>query len=125
MVTSGDQFNALKPNGMALRKPLPLVLTSVGNDCSALVLRDCFYGHDFHQLLSRTDDRKTGATVFVYHVALILNDMGRFPQLDTSGKVLHLEVKRGIQIELRRDRALSLRQSGGQYYPQPKALGTT
>jgi len=36
---------------------------------AALVLGDnIFYGHDLYRLLKSADDRKSGATVFVYHV---------------------------------------------------------
>ena len=83
---------AVQPNPDGLAQAFTIGADFIGNDCSALVLGDnIFYGHDFHQLLSRTDDRKTGATVFVYHV----HDPERYgvAEFDTSGKVLSLEEK--------------------------------
>ena len=71
MVTSGGSifntlFSPIRDGNFA--QAFTIGADFIGNDCSALVLGDnIFYGHDFHQLLSRTDDRKTGATVFVYH----------------------------------------------------------
>jgi glucose-1-phosphate thymidylyltransferase len=59
---------------------------------SALVLGDnIFYGHDFQKLLSRVNDKQTGATVFAYHV----HDPERYgvAQFDDTGKVLSLEEK--------------------------------
>jgi glucose-1-phosphate thymidylyltransferase len=41
----------------------------VGNQPSALVLGDnIFYGHDFIKLLAKANERKSGASVFAYHV---------------------------------------------------------
>ena len=83
---------AVQPNPDGLAQAFTIGADFIGNDCSALVLGDnIFYGHDFHQLLSRTDDRKIGATVFVYHV----HDPERYgvAEFDTSGKVLSLEEK--------------------------------
>ena len=64
----------------------------IGNDNCALILGDnIFYGHDFHQLLDRADQRSAGATVFAYHV----HDPERYgvAEFDATGKVLSLEEK--------------------------------
>jgi glucose-1-phosphate thymidylyltransferase len=58
---------------------------------SALVLGDnLFYGHDFHQLLSRAAERDS-ATVFAYHV----QDPERYGvvDFDPSGKAISIEEK--------------------------------
>ena len=42
----------------------------IGDDESTLILGDnIFYGHDIDSLLKSSSNRKTGATVFVYHVS--------------------------------------------------------
>lgn len=42
----------------------------IGDDESTLILGDnIFYGHDIDSLLKSSTERKTGATVFVYHVS--------------------------------------------------------
>ena len=59
---------------------------------SALVLGDnIFYGHDIHELLAQADQRRSGATVFAYHV----HDPERYgvAEFDATGKVLSLEEK--------------------------------
>ena len=64
----------------------------IGNDNCALILGDnIFYGHDFHRLLGRADQRSAGATVFAYHV----HDPERYgvAEFDATGKVLSLEEK--------------------------------
>lgn len=64
----------------------------IGDAPSALVLGDnIFFGHDFHQLLSRAAARDNGATVFAYHV----HDPERYgvAEFDKTGKVLSLEEK--------------------------------
>ena len=41
----------------------------IGDDLSALILGDnIFYGHDFKNLLNSANERKEGASIFVYHV---------------------------------------------------------
>ena len=59
---------------------------------SALVLGDnIFYGHDFQDLLASADARKSGASVFAYHV----HDPERYgvAEFDAQGRVLSLEEK--------------------------------
>ena len=59
---------------------------------SALVLGDnIFHGHDIHELLAQADQRRSGATVFAYHV----HDPERYgvAEFDAAGKVLSLEEK--------------------------------
>ena len=59
---------------------------------SALVLGDnIFHGHDIHELLAQADQRRSGATVFAYHV----HDPERYgvAEFDATGKVLSLEEK--------------------------------
>ena len=62
-----------------------------GSD-SALVLGDnIFYGHDLHRLLDSAHQRRSGASVFAYHV----HDPERYgvAEFDREGRVLSLEEK--------------------------------
>jgi glucose-1-phosphate thymidylyltransferase len=64
----------------------------VGGAPSALVLGDnIFYGHDFHALLQRADERRQGATVFAYHV----HDPERYGvvEFDAGRRALSIEEK--------------------------------
>lgn len=64
----------------------------IGDSCCALVLGDnLFYGHGLSELLRGADMRKTGATVFAYHVS----DPERFGvvEFDNFGRALSLEEK--------------------------------
>lgn len=64
----------------------------IGNISSALVLGDnIFYGHDLHIQLERAMLRKSGATVFAYHV----KDPQRYGvvDFDTHGRATSLEEK--------------------------------
>jgi len=64
----------------------------IGDNPSALILGDnIFYGHDLQELLQSADHRKTGATVFAYHV----NDPERYgvAEFDESNQVISLEEK--------------------------------
>lgn len=64
----------------------------IGDHETALVLGDnIFFGHSFHDLLNRADQRKSGATVFAYHV----QDPERYgvAEFDDQGTVIGLEEK--------------------------------
>lgn len=64
----------------------------VGNSPSALVLGDnIFHGHEFQELLANANARKTGATVFAYHV----HDPERYGVVafDKEGRATSLEEK--------------------------------
>ena len=64
----------------------------IGDNPSALILGDnIFYGHDLQELLQSADHRKTGATVFAYHV----HDPERYgvAEFDESNQVISLEEK--------------------------------
>lgn len=64
----------------------------VGDAPSALILGDnIFHGHEFVQLLARADARRTGATVFAYHVL----DPERYGVVafDAEGRAESLEEK--------------------------------
>lgn len=66
--------------------------TFLNGQPSALVLGDnIFYGHDFSKLLESAHNRKSGSTVFAYHV----HDPERYgvAEFDQNGKVLSLEEK--------------------------------
>ena len=64
----------------------------IDNNPSALVLGDnIFYGHDLQKLLISADHRKSGATVFAYHV----HDPERYgvAEFDKNNQVISLEEK--------------------------------
>lgn len=64
----------------------------IGNDNCALVLGDnIFYGHDLPKQLEEAINRKTGATVFAYHV----NDPERYGvvEFNEEGTAISLEEK--------------------------------
>jgi glucose-1-phosphate thymidylyltransferase len=64
----------------------------IGDDFSTLILGDnIFYGHDLENLLRSANTRKTGATVFIYHV----NDPERYgvAEFNKENKVISLEEK--------------------------------
>ena len=59
----------VQPSPDGLAQAFTLGKNFVGNHPSALVLGDnIFYGHELVSHLASADDRKTGATVFAYHV---------------------------------------------------------
>ena len=59
----------VQPSPDGLAQAFILGREFVGGRPSALVLGDnIFYGHDFHALLRRADQRASGASVFAYHV---------------------------------------------------------
>nr|WP_225614343.1 glucose-1-phosphate thymidylyltransferase RfbA [Pantoea sp. PNT02] len=64
----------------------------IGNDNCALILGDnIFYGHDLHKQLEEASSKKSGATVFAYHV----HDPERYGvvEFDETGKAVSLVEK--------------------------------
>ncbi len=60
---------AVQPSPDGLAQAFLIGREFIGDDDCALVLGDnIFYGHDFRDQLRTADERKGGATVFVYHV---------------------------------------------------------
>ncbi len=60
---------AVQPSPDGLAQAFIIGKEFVGNRPSALVLGDnIFYGHDLVKLLANANDRKSGASVFAYHV---------------------------------------------------------
>lgn len=83
---------AVQPSPDGLAQAFIIGESFVGNNPSALVLGDnIYYGHDFQGLLGAADAKKSGATVFAYHV----NDPERYgvAEFDAQGRVLSLEEK--------------------------------
>jgi glucose-1-phosphate thymidylyltransferase len=80
----------VQPSPDGLAQAFILGRKFVDNQPSALVLGDnLFYGHDFQALLGHAMQRKTGASVFAYHV----HDPERY------GVVAFDEQKRALSIE--------------------------
>ena len=80
----------VQPNPDGLAQAFILGRQFVDNKPSALVLGDnIFYGHDFQALLGQAMQRKTGASVFAYHV----HDPERY------GVVAFDDNKRALSIE--------------------------
>lgn len=83
---------AVQPSPDGLAQAFIIGKEFVGNSPSALVLGDnIFYGHDLHTQLEQADARKTGATVFAYHV----QDPERYGVVafDKQGRATSLEEK--------------------------------
>jgi glucose-1-phosphate thymidylyltransferase len=83
---------AVQPSPDGLAQAFIIGEQFVGQDRCALVLGDnIFYGHDLQNLLSNAVNRRSGATVFAYHV----QDPERYgvAEFDQAGKVLSLEEK--------------------------------
>lgn len=83
---------AVQPSPDGLAQAFIIGESFLGNDYSALILGDnIFYGHDFHHLLDNAMRRKTGATVFAYHV----HDPERYGVVgfDQAGRAINLEEK--------------------------------
>jgi glucose-1-phosphate thymidylyltransferase len=60
---------AVQPNPGGLPQAFVIGESFIGADSCSLVLGDnIFYGHNFEQLLVPATSKKTGATVFAYHV---------------------------------------------------------
>ena len=82
----------VQPSPEGLAQAFILGKNFIKNHPSALVLGDnIFYGHEFITHLSSADRRKTGATVFAYHVT----DPQRYGvvEFDKSFKALSIEEK--------------------------------
>ncbi|MFA5264593.1 MAG: glucose-1-phosphate thymidylyltransferase RfbA [Opitutaceae bacterium] len=75
LLGDGSQFGiaisyAEQPRPEGLAQAFHIGADFVGNHPSALVLGDnLFYGHDFVKSLAAADARKSGATIFGYHVS--------------------------------------------------------
>jgi glucose-1-phosphate thymidylyltransferase len=82
----------VQPSPDGLAQAFILGRDFVGGAPSALVLGDnIFYGHDFQPLLKRASERRTGASVFAYHVT----DPERYGvvEFDTDKRALSIEEK--------------------------------
>lgn len=83
---------AVQPSPDGLAQAFIIGKEFVGNNPSALVLGDnIFYGHELVNQLHSANQRKSGATVFAYHV----NDPERYGvvEFDDSFKALSIEEK--------------------------------
>ena len=83
---------AVQPSPDGLAQAVVIGEEFLAGSPSALVLGDnIFHGHDIHELLAQADQRRSGATVFAYHV----HDPERYgvAEFDATGKVLSLEEK--------------------------------
>lgn len=83
---------AVQPRPEGLAQAYHIGADFVGDQPSALVLGDnIFYGHEFHDLLQRADQRHDQASVFAYHV----HDPQRYGvvEFNAQGKALSLEEK--------------------------------
>ena len=79
-----------RPNGLA--QAFLIGESFLGGSPSALILGDnLFHGHEFPQLLARAAARRSGATVFAYHV----HDLERYGvvSFDAKGRAESLEEK--------------------------------
>jgi glucose-1-phosphate thymidylyltransferase len=87
-----DIAYAIQPRPEGLAQAFLIGSDFIGENPSALVLGDnIFFGHMFGSLLARADERRTGATVFAYHV----QDPQRYgvAEFDGAGNVLSIEEK--------------------------------
>jgi len=83
---------AVQPSPEGLAQAFIIGRDFIGNHPSALVLGDnIFYGHSFQDQLTNAAQRKTGATVFAYHV----RDPERYGvvEFDANGRAVSLEEK--------------------------------
>jgi glucose-1-phosphate thymidylyltransferase len=83
---------AVQPAPEGLAQAFIIGRDFIGNNPSALVLGDnIFYGHSFQDQLANASQRKTGATVFAYHV----RDPERYGvvEFDANGHAISLEEK--------------------------------
>lgn len=83
---------AVQPSPDGLAQAFILGKEFIGNSNSALVLGDnIFYGHNFQDQLMSASKRRTGASVFAYHV----RDPERYGvvEFDESGRAISLEEK--------------------------------
>jgi len=82
----------VQPNPDGLAQAFLLGEKFIDDNPSALILGDnIFYGHDLQELLQSANQRKTGATVFAYHV----DDPERYgvAEFDNNNQVISLEEK--------------------------------
>ncbi len=82
----------VQPNPDGLAQAFILGEQFIGSDSCSLILGDnIYYGHGLVELLQKANIRKTGATIFAYHV----NDPHRFGvvEFDNSGKAISIEEK--------------------------------
>ena len=97
LLGSGEQFGLeftykVQPHPDGLAQAFILGEEFIDGDSCALILGDnIFYGHDLPPQLARANQRKSGATVFAYHV----DDPERYGvvEFDEQGVVLSLEEK--------------------------------
>jgi glucose-1-phosphate thymidylyltransferase len=83
---------AVQPNPEGLAQAFIIGADFIGEHPSALVLGDnIFYGHEFHKRLAAAHARKTGSSVFAYHV----QDPERYGVVtfDAEGKAIRIEEK--------------------------------
>jgi len=82
----------VQPSPDGLAQAFILGRRFVNGEPSALVLGDnIYYGHDFHRLLTAANDKRSGATVFAYHV----HDPERYGVVEfgTNRRALSIEEK--------------------------------
>jgi len=97
LLGSGKQWGldiqyAVQPSPDGLAQALIIGERFINGGSCALVLGDnIFYGHKLDQLLANATKKKTGASIFAYHV----EDPERYgvAEFDPTGKVLSLEEK--------------------------------
>ena len=83
---------AVQPSPDGLAQAFIIGRDFVGTGASALILGDnVFYGHDLQPMLTRSNERLDGASVFVYPVA----DPERYgvAEFDAAGRVISVEEK--------------------------------
>ncbi|HEU0283251.1 MAG TPA: glucose-1-phosphate thymidylyltransferase RfbA [Gallionella sp.] len=83
---------AVQPSPDGLPQAFIIGEPFIGNDSCALVLGDnVFYGHNFEQLLLPAAAKKSGATVFAYHV----HDPERYGvvEFNSTGRAISVEEK--------------------------------
>lgn len=97
LLADGSQWGlniqyAIQPTPDGLAQAFLIGEKFVGNSPSALILGDnIFYGHDLQVLLKRADQKKSGATIFAYHV----QDPERYGvvEFNAQGKAVSIEEK--------------------------------
>jgi glucose-1-phosphate thymidylyltransferase len=97
LLGTGEQWGvnftyAVQPSPDGLAQAFLIGEEFLGGAPSALVLGDnIFYGHDLQRLLHSADSKRSGATVFAYHV----NDPERYGvvEFNDAGKAISLEEK--------------------------------
>ena len=85
-----DYKSQLNPDGLA--QAFILAEDFIGDDISTLILGDnIFYGNDLEKILKSANERKSGATIFVYHV----NDPERYgvAEFNIENQVISLKEK--------------------------------